>query len=190
LSIREFGIFPANFCRRPVPAPALRDPGGGAWWRAMKPAPGSPAPDFTAPVAGEGYAEDATVTLSSLRGGRVVLVFYPKDDTPGCTKQACALRDDWDVLKGKATIFGVSVDPLKSHRKFIAKHSLPYPLIADPAQEIVQAYGVWVEKSMYGKSYLGTERSTFIIGADGTVEAVLEKVSPDAHLALLTEALG
>jgi peroxiredoxin Q/BCP len=156
----------------------------------MKPPIGKNAPDFTAAVTGEGYGEDATVSLKELRGERVVLVFYPKDDTPGCTKQACALRDGWDAVKAKARVFGVSVDPVKSHRRFIAKHGLPYPLIADEDRKIVEAYGVWVEKSMYGKKYLGTERSTFVIGADGTIEAVLEKVSPDAHLALLLEVLA
>lgn len=156
----------------------------------MKPPIGKKAPDFTAAVTGEGYGEDATVSLKELRGERVVLVFYPKDDTPGCTKQACALRDGWESVKTRARVFGVSVDPVKSHRRFIAKHGLPYPLIADEDRKIVEAYGVWVEKSMYGKKYLGTERSTFVIGADGKIEAVLEKVSPDAHLALLTEVLG
>jgi peroxiredoxin Q/BCP len=156
----------------------------------MKPALGSPAPDFTAPVTGEGYGDDATVSLSSLHGQRVVLVFYPKDDTPGCTKQACALREGWDEVSAKARIFGVSIDPVKSHKKFINKHSLPYPLIADEDQSIVNAYGVWVENSMYGKTFMGTERSTFVIGAAGTIEAVLEKVSPDEHLAQLQEVLG
>jgi peroxiredoxin Q/BCP len=156
----------------------------------MKPQPGQTAPKFTAPVAGEGYVDDATLTLDDLRGERAVLVFYPKDDTPGCTKQACALRDNWDEVKAKARVFGVSIDPVKSHRRFIAKHGLPYPLIADEDHKIVEAYGVWVEKSMYGKKYMGTERSTFVIGADGKIAAVLEKVAPDEHLKLLLEALG
>jgi peroxiredoxin Q/BCP len=156
----------------------------------MKPAIGSPAPDFTAPVTGGDLGDDATVSLSDLRGQRVVLVFYPKDDTPGCTKQACALRDGWDDLRAKARIFGVSIDPVKKHRKFISKYDLPYPLIADEDQSIVNAYGVWVEKSMYGKTFMGTERSTFVIGADGAIEAVLEKVSPDEHLAQLRETLA
>lgn len=171
-------------------AGALRGGRPGANSPPMKPQPGQTAPKFTAPVAGEGYADDATLTLDVLRGGRVVLVFYPKDDTPGCTKQACALRDSWDEVKAKARVFGVSIDPVKSHRRFIAKHGLPYPLIADEDHKIVEAYGVWVEKSMYGKKYMGTERSTFVIGADGKVAAVLEKVSPDEHLQLLLEALG
>jgi len=156
----------------------------------MKTETGQIAPDFTAAVTGEGYGEDATVSLVDLRGRRVVLVFYPKDDTPGCTKQACALRDGWELVKEKAQIFGVSVDPVKSHRKFIVKHALPYPLIADVDREIVNAYGVWVEKSLYGKKYMSTERSSFVIGPDGRIEAVLEKVAPGAHLELLTGALS
>jgi peroxiredoxin Q/BCP len=156
----------------------------------MKPQIGQPAPTFTAAVTGDEYGEEATVSLEALRGRPVVLVFYPKDDTPGCTKQACALRDAWDSLKTKARVFGVSVDPLKSHRRFITKHGLPYPLIADEDHAIVEAYGVWVEKSMYGKKYFGTERSSFVIGADGRIAAVLEKVAPDAHLALLEAALA
>ncbi len=154
----------------------------------VKPAPGDPAPLFTAPVAGWEGGEN--LSLADLRGGRVVLVFYPKDDTPGCTKQACALRDGWDELKEKARIFGVSIDPVKKHRKFIEKYGLPYPLISDEDQKIVTDYGVWVEKSMYGKKFMGTERTTFVIGAEGRIEAVLEKVSPEGHLELLAAALG
>jgi len=155
----------------------------------MKPQPGQKAPDFTATVVGDGYAEGAAVTLSKLLGKKVVLVFYPKDDTPGCTTQACEIRDSWADLKDRAMIFGVSIDEAKKHQKFIGKYSLPYPLIADPDQQIVNAYGVWVEKSIYGKTYLGTERSTFIIGEDGKIDQILEKVSPKEHLALLTAAL-
>lgn len=155
----------------------------------MKPQPGQKAPDFTATVVGEGYADGAAVTLSKLLGKKVVLVFYPKDDTPGCTTQACEIRDSWADLKDRALIFGVSIDEAKKHQKFIGKYSLPYPLIADPDQKIVNAYGVWVEKSMYGKTYLGTERTTFIIGENGKIDQVLEKVSPKEHLALLTTAL-
>lgn len=176
--MRHSGIPHSSFAIRP--ATALR----------VKPKIGDMAPDFTAPVAGGEYGEGETVTLSELRGERVVLVFYPKDDTPGCTTQACALRDGWAELRGRARIFGVSVDPLKSHRKFIAKHSLPYPLIADEDQKIVNAYGVWVEKSMYGKTFMGTERTTFLIGPDGRIEAVLEKPVPGKHLELLEAVLG
>jgi peroxiredoxin Q/BCP len=147
-----------------------------------KPALNSKAPDFTAPVVGGSYKDGDTVTLSELKGQPVVLYFYPKDDTPGCTKQACGLRDGWKSIAKKALVFGVSTDPVKSHAKFIKKHELPFPLIADEDQKIVNAYGVWVEKSMYGKTYLGTERSTFIIGKDGKIAAILEKVKPEAHL--------
>jgi len=147
-----------------------------------KPALNSKAPDFTAPVVGGSYKDGDTVTLSELKGQPVVLYFYPKDDTPGCTKQACGLRDGWKSIAKKALVFGVSTDPVKSHAKFIKKHELPFPLIADEDQKIVNAYGVWVEKSMYGKTYMGTERSTFIIGKDGKIAAILEKVKPEAHL--------
>lgn len=156
----------------------------------MKPQIGQPAPDFTAPVTGGDYPEGSSITLSALRGQHVVLVFYPKDDTPGCTTQACALRDGWEQIRDQARIFGVSIDPVKSHNKFIAKHSLPYPLIADLDQQIVSDYGVWVEKSMYGKTFMGTERSTFIIAPDGTIESILEKVAPAKHLELLADALA
>ena len=147
-----------------------------------KPALHSKAPDFTAPVVGGSYKDGDTVTLSELKGQTVVLYFYPKDDTPGCTKQACGLRDGWKSIAQKALVFGVSTDPVKSHAKFIKKHELPFPLIADEDQKIVNAYGAWVEKSMYGKTYMGTERSTFIIGKDGKIAAILEKVKPEAHL--------
>ncbi|SHJ43969.1 peroxiredoxin Q/BCP [Rubritalea squalenifaciens DSM 18772] len=149
----------------------------------MKPEVGQVAPDFEAPVIGGEYGEEeSSVKLSELKGERVVLVFYPKDNTPGCTTQGCSMRDDWNKLKGKARIFGVSIDPIKSHVKFIDKQSLPYALISDEEKAIVEAYGVWVEKQMYGKKYMGTERSTFVIGIDGKIEAVLEKVKPAAHL--------
>ncbi|MCX6839457.1 MAG: thioredoxin-dependent thiol peroxidase [Verrucomicrobia bacterium] len=147
-----------------------------------KPALNSKAPDFTAPVVGGSYKDGDTVTLSELKGQPVLLYFYPKDDTPGCTKQACGLRDGWKSIAQKALVFGVSTDPVKSHAKFVKKYELPFPLIADEDQKIVNAYGVWVEKSMYGKTYLGTERSTFIIGKDGKIVAILEKVKPEAHL--------
>jgi peroxiredoxin Q/BCP len=147
-----------------------------------KPALNSKAPDFTAPVVGGSYKDGDTVTLSELKGQPAVLYFYPKDDTPGCTKQACGLRDGWKSIAKKALVFGVSTDPVKSHAKFIKKHELPFPLIADEDQKIVNAYGVWVEKSMYGKTYMGTERSTFIIGKDGKIAAILEKVKPEGHL--------
>jgi thioredoxin-dependent peroxiredoxin len=151
--------------------------------------PGQPAPDFTLPVVGPGYAEGATLSLASLRGQRVVLYFYPKDDTPGCTTQACALRDGWAQVQAKALLFGVSVDGVRSHTKFIAKHQLPFPLLSDETQAMVTAYGLWVEKSLYGRKYMGTERSTVIIEADGSIGALLSKVSPAKHLELLLQVL-
>jgi peroxiredoxin Q/BCP len=119
----------------------------------------------------------------------VVLYFYPKDDTPGCTTQACGIRDAWPEISDKAHVFGVSIDPVKSHEKFIQKFNLPFPLLSDPDQKIVQAYGVWVEKSMYGKTYMGTERSTFVIGTDGKITAVFRKVKPAEHVDLLLGVL-
>lgn len=138
-------------------------------------------------VDGESETE---ISLESLRGETVVLVFYPKDSTPGCTIQACSLRDHWDEIKGKARIFGVSADSVASHRKFISKRELPYPLIVDADKKIVEAYGVWLEKSMLGKKFMGIERSTFVIGPDGRIKAVMEKVSPLSHTEKLLEILG
>src|ERR1700682_6730895 len=114
---------------------------------------GDTAPDFTL-----GADNGQKVKLSAQRGNPVVLYFYPKDDTPGCTKQACALRDAWKEFTGRAVVFGVSVDSAKSHVKFVTKYSLPFPLISDEDKKIVEAYGVWVEKSMYGRNYMGSER--------------------------------
>lgn len=147
-----------------------------------QPQPGSPAPAFTAPLAGGSYQAGDRVSLADLKGQTVVLYFYPKDDTPGCTKQACSLRDGWNQIAGKARIFGVSIDSIKSHEKFIKKHDLPFPILSDEDHALVDAYGVWVEKSLYGKKYMGTERTTFVIGADGRIKAVFPKVKPDEHL--------
>ncbi len=152
--------------------------------------PGSPAPAFEAPVVGGSYSPGETISLAALKGRPVVLYFYPKDDTPGCTKQACALRDGWSSIQKKAHVFGVSIDSVKSHEKFIKKHALPFPLLADEDKKLVEAYGVWVEKSMYGKKYMGTERSTFIIDAKGNIKAVLRKVKPEEHLDLVLAELG
>ncbi len=155
-----------------------------------KPALHTQAPDFTAPVIGGSYGDGDTVTLSQLKGQSVVLYFYPKDDTPGCTKQACALRDGWQRIAAKALVFGISTDSIKRHARFIEKYTLPFPLIADADQRIVNAYGVWVEKMLYGRKYMGTERSTFIIGPDGKIVAILEKVKPEKHLDAVLEALA
>src|SRR5678815_520806 len=119
---------------------------------------GDKAPAFQASAVGGNY-DGQSVSLSALRGKTVVLYFYPKDDTPGCTRQACGLRDTWHDFAGKAEVFGVSIDSVKSHAKFIEKFNLPFPLLSDPEKKIATAYGVWVEKSMYGKKYMGTERS-------------------------------
>ncbi len=154
-----------------------------------QPQPGSKAPAFSAQAIGGPYATPVTVNLADLKGETVVLYFYPKDDTPGCTTQACALRDGWQEISAKAKVFGVSIDSIQSHAKFIKKHSLPFPILSDEDQKIVQAYGVWVEKSMYGKTYMGTERTTFIIGPDGKIKAVLPKVKPAEHLAAVLALL-
>ncbi len=150
---------------------------------------GDPAPDFTAIAIGAGYPDEGKkVSLHDFAGKNVVLYFYPKDDTPGCTKQACGLRDAWGQLRQKAVLFGVSVDDEKSHRDFIDKFSLPFPLLSDHDKKMVEAYDVWVEKSMNGKTFMGTERSTFIIGPDGKLRAILRKVKPEEHVdALLAE---
>lgn len=151
--------------------------------------PGVQAPDFEADVVGGRFGlEGGRVRLSDLRGVSVVLYFYPKDDTPGCTTQACALRDKWQSLvKPDVEFFGVSVDPLDSHRKFITKHKLPFALISDSDKTIVTAYGVWVEKSLYGKKFMGTERTTFVIRPDGRIKSVFRKVSPDEHADILLD---
>jgi peroxiredoxin Q/BCP len=147
---------------------------------------GDPAPTFDL------LADDGTaVSSDSLAGTRYVLYFYPKDDTPGCTTQACGLRDSWSrVAETGAEIFGVSPDSVKSHAKFRAKFGLPYRLIADDGHRLAEAFGVWIPKSFRGRDYFGNERTTFVIGADGRIEAVLPQVKPDAHVEQLLEALA
>ena len=143
------------------------------------PQPGSAAPDFTLP-AGDG----STVSLASLLGKTALLYFYPKDDTPGCTTEACAFRDAWGELQARGVVvLGVSRDDVKSHQKFAAKYSLPFPLLADEGGAVAQRYGVWIEKSMYGKSYMTMARTSFLILPDGTIGQVWEKVNPDGHAA-------
>jgi thioredoxin-dependent peroxiredoxin len=145
------------------------------------PSPGQVAPDFDAAVAGPGFTAGDRLRLADLRGRPVVLYFYPKDDTPGCTRQACALRDGWQRLSKLAHVIGVSADSTASHEKFARKHELPFPLVSDADHAVAGAYGTWVEKSLYGRTYFGMERTTFILDADGRVQAVLPKVKPDAH---------
>lgn len=157
---------------------------------ASRPEAGTKAPDFALPVAGGGYPEGATVRLADLQGAKVVLYFYPKDDTPGCTTQACGIRDAWDELLNKARVFGISVDTVAKHQKFIAKYQLPFPLLSDESQAMVQAYGVWVEKKMYGKTYFGIERTTFVLDEQGMILAVRPQVKPAEHVNWLREVLG
>jgi peroxiredoxin Q/BCP len=138
---------------------------------------GSKAPVFSAP-----NQEGQTLRLKDFSGKTVVLYFYPKDDTPGCTKEACSFRDGTAALKKKgAVVLGVSPDGPASHAKFIRKHALTFDLLADEDHAIAEAYGVWVEKSMYGKKYMGVERSTFVIGPDGRIRAIFRKVKPEGH---------
>jgi len=152
---------------------------------------GDPAPDFQATAVGGTYGAGTEVRLSDFVGQRVVLYFYPKDDTPGCTSQACGLRDAWtDIAPTGSAVFGVSVDDIASHLAFIEKYSLPFPLLSDPQHQMVQAYGVWVEKERDGKKTMGTERSTFVLGRDGRIEQVFRRVAPDAHLGLLLPSLA
>lgn len=146
---------------------------------------GQQAPEFT------GADQDGnTVTLSQFKGSKVVLYFYPKDDTPGCTAEACDFRDNYQGLKAKGiVVLGVSVDDEKSHQKFAAKHSLPFTLLADTDKKIVEAYGVWGEKNMYGKKYMGTNRSTFIIDENGLISHIIKKVDTKNSTAQVLELL-
>lgn len=140
---------------------------------------GQLAPDF------EGKIESgANVKLSNYRGKKVILYFYPKDATPGCTAQACNLRDNYDaLLKAGYVVLGVSSDDVKSHKKFIEKQNLPFSLLADTDLSIHQAYGTWVEKSMYGRAYMGTARTTFVIDEAGKIAEIIEKVDTKNHTA-------
>ncbi len=140
---------------------------------------GSEAPDFTL------FASDGSqIHLAGLRGKTVLLYFYPKDDTPGCTTEACAFRDAWSELQARGVVvLGVSRDDVKSHQKFASKYSLPFPLLADLGGEVAQKYGVWVEKSMYGKKYMSMARTSFLILPDGTIGHVWQQVKPDGHAA-------
>jgi peroxiredoxin Q/BCP len=148
--------------------------------------PGTKAPDFTLP---DQHGEQ--VTLSALRGRPVVLYFYPKADTPGCTTQACGVRDHRaDYAKLDAVVIGVSPDPVKRVAKFAEKYDLDFQLLADEQHAVAEAYGVWVEKSMYGRTYWGMERTTFVIGPDGEITHVFRKVKPAEHDQMLLAALA
>jgi peroxiredoxin Q/BCP len=138
---------------------------------------GKPAPTFTLESdRGE------TISLESLRGQPVVLYFYPKDDTPGCTAQACGIRDAWGEFEASgAVVLGVSPDSVASHETFRDKYGLPFTLLADEDHSVAEAYGVWGEREMAGRKYMGVERSTFVIDADGKVAKVMRRVKPDTH---------
>ncbi|HSV76157.1 MAG TPA: thioredoxin-dependent thiol peroxidase [Bacteroidales bacterium] len=141
--------------------------------------PGDKAPNFT------GNDQDGnTISLSDFAGHKLVLYFYPKDSTPGCTAQACNLRDNYQALLTKGyKVVGVSVDSEKSHRKFIEKYQLPFPLLADTAKEVVKAYGVWGEKKFMGRIFDGINRTTFVIDEAGVIREVIEKVDTSNHTA-------
>ncbi len=149
------------------------------------PAVGERAPDF-ALQNGDG----ATVRLSDLSGRTVVLYFYPRDNTPGCTKEAYGFRDNLDRLTAKgAVVLGVSADSTSSHQRFTAKHGLNFPLLSDPEKQAIQDYGVWVEKSLAGRTYMGIQRATFLIDAQGQIARVWPKVKPAGHAAEVLAAL-
>ena len=147
---------------------------------------GQKAPDFT--VMDD---KGEKVKLADLKGKKVVLYFYPKDDTPGCTKEACAFRDGIDKIKKRgAVVLGVSADSVDSHKKFKSKFDLNFPLLADSDKKMIEAYGVWKEKSMYGKRYMGIERTTFVIDENGKIAHIFPKVKVDQHYDEVLEALN
>jgi peroxiredoxin Q/BCP len=138
---------------------------------------GTAAPDFSV-----NNQKGEQVSLASFKGKKVVLYFYPKDDTPGCTAEACNLRDNYNILIDQGyAVLGVSPDNEKKHQKFIDKYDLPFDLLADTEQEIANKYGVWVEKSMYGRKYMGIARTTFVIDEEGKIAEVIEKVDTKNH---------
>jgi peroxiredoxin Q/BCP len=151
----------------------------------LKLAEGDVAPTFTAATDGGG-----TASLSDYKGKNIILYFYPKDDTPGCTKEACAFRDHFASFKKKgAVVLGVSVDPVKAHDKFVEKYKLPFTLLADVDKKIVEAYGVWGQKTFMGRKYLGVHRVTFLIGPDGKIKKIWPKVKPEEHAEEVLAAL-
>ncbi len=159
---------------------------------ATRPVPeeGTPAPDFT--VTGvEPSGEEVEVRLADLAGRPVVLYFYPKDDTPGCTKQACGIRDEWSAFRDAgAVVLGISPDDAASHRAFSEKYDLPFTLLADPDHTVAAAYGVWKEKSMFGNTFWGVERTTFVIDAEGRIQRVFRRVKPAGHAERVLEVVA
>jgi len=146
---------------------------------------GDPAPNFTATTH-----DGSHVSLSDFHGKPVVLYFYPRDDTPGCTKEACAFRDEFAAFKDKgAIVLGISTDSQKSHAKFVEKYKLPFTLLADEDKKIVEAYGVWGQKSFLGRKYMGTHRVTFLIGPDGKIRKIWPTVKPAVHAEEVLAAL-
>lgn len=146
---------------------------------------GQLAPDFALPAT-----DGSTIRLSELRGKKVVLYFYPKDDTPGCTKEACSFRDNLGVLQSMGVVvLGVSPDSVASHQKFAEKHGLTFPLLADEGAQVATLYGVWKEKKQYGRTYMGIERTTFLIDENGIVRRVFPKVKVDGHVEEVIEAI-
>ena len=146
---------------------------------------GDKAPDFSLPSA-----TGQTITLKSLRGKQVVLYFYPKDDTPGCTKEACSFRDEiTQIEKAHAVVLGISTDGLASHQKFSKKYGLPFALLSDEGLGVAKAYGVYKQKSMYGRTYWGIERSTFVVDETGKLTAIFRKVKVDGHVEQVMTAL-
>jgi thioredoxin-dependent peroxiredoxin len=150
---------------------------------------GDQAPDFSLDGI-DGDGNEVVVRLSELRGQPVILYFYPKDDTSGCTTQACDIRDQWPAFRQTgATVLGVSPDDLASHRKFASKYGLPFTLLSDPDHSVAKAYGVWAEKSMYGRKYWGIDRSTFVVDEEGKIQTALRSVKAKGHAGRVLEAL-
>ena len=147
---------------------------------------GQPAPTFTLQDQ-----DDRSVALEDLRGTPVVIYFYPKDDTPGCTTQACGIRDQWrEFEEAGAVVLGISPDDVDSHAKFASKHDLPHRLLADPERKVIEKYGAWGTKSMYGKEYQGVIRSSVLVDAEGRVAAVWPKIQPKKHADAVLKAIG
>ncbi len=136
---------------------------------------GDSAPNFSLFAS-----DDSKISLDQFKGKTVILFFYPRDNTPGCTKEACNFRDDFNLYKN-SVIIGISKDSIKSHKNFISKYNLPFLLLSDPDKEVLELYGVWKEKAMYGKRFMGVERSTFIIDPDGKIKKIFRKVKVDKH---------
>jgi len=146
---------------------------------------GDTAPKFTLPSS-----DGNEISLTDFRGKKVVLYFYPKDETPGCTIEACSFRDDLSAFKRKgAVVLGISVDSVESHKRFAGKHSLPFPLLSDEEKKVVRAYGVWKQKNRYGRKFMGTERTTFIIDEQGIIKHIFARVQVDGHTKEVLEKL-